>query len=164
MAPEIGAATAALDGTLRQIMDKTCSWLEPDKSTSADQLRAAKERCSNTSSRLASEPSPYPDSYRYCGVQANAMYYHGGDGEWGNAVRGCLTCMDEMHVAPHDAHMFCYEEGTKRSGNFFGTLRGYAEAVHEALENVAAGLIERATDFASRSLAKFGDLISGKSE
>jgi hypothetical protein len=162
MAPELSIATRGFDRTVRGIMDYACSWnLPKGESTSPDRLRAAIERCSDAPSRRASVPSPYSDSYRYCGVQANAMYYRGGDSEWANEVRGCLTCMDEMEVAPHDAHMFCYEEGTKKAGTFWGTVRGYGEAVFEAGKDFTSSLFTGAKGIISDGLSGAYTWIKG---
>jgi hypothetical protein len=144
MAPNLSLPTRALDSTLRTIMDGICSLnLSKTDYTPPEKLRAAKERCGDAPSRRASVPSPYQDSYSYCGVQANAMYRRGGNSIWADEVRGCLTCMDELEIAPHDAHMFCYEEGTKKSGTFWGTIRGYAEAIDEGSKNLTGSFLRK---------------------
>lgn len=65
------------------------------------------------------------------------MYYNAGDTKWAQEVRGCLTCMDQEGVEPHDAHMFCYEQGTDKAKGFSETVRGYADAVSTATKNVS---------------------------
>ena len=135
-------------------MDLGCSFtLSKDGVTPPDRLRKAMERCADAPARRASVPSPYPDSYRYCGVNANSMYLRGGDSEWANEVRGCLTCMDEMEVAPHDAHMFCYSEGTKQAGTFWGTVRGYGDAVVEAGKNITSRILTGTASIVSEGLS-----------
>ena len=162
MAPELSVATRVWDRATRAIMDLGCSWSESkDTRTPPARLRAAMERCADAPERSASVASPYSDSSRYCGVQANAMYYRGGDSTWANEVRGCLTCMDEMEVAPHDAHMFCYEEGTKKAGTFWGTVRGYGEAVYEAGKNVASRAVTSTVGAVSEGISSIYGWFKG---
>lgn len=128
--------TSTLDWGLRKLMHITCTTVfGEESSTPPTTLNNSMKHCKDAPARSSTVPSPYSDSYRYCGVEANAMYYQGGDSEWANEVRGCLTCMDEMDVAPHDAHMFCYKEGTDKAGSLKGTLQGYREAIETALKN-----------------------------
>lgn len=63
--------------------------------------------------------------------------------------------MDEMEVAPHDAHMFCYAEGTKMSGTFWGTARGYAEAIDEGSKNCAGNVMKKVAGTASEGALSF---------
>jgi hypothetical protein len=79
----------------------------------------------------SSASAPYPDSYVYMGVSANDMFKNGGNGPWGNVVRGCLLCMYHHGVDPSTAHHFCYINGWQRTSTF-RTFTGLTSAVWEA--------------------------------
>jgi len=78
-------------------------------------LDAGKKCCSNTAPMSSStNPVPYSPCDTYMFINAGEMYRHGGDGSWGQLVRGCLVCMMSHGATPHQAHMFCYWNSAKR--------------------------------------------------
>ena len=92
---------------------------------------AGKKCCGNESPMSSAGTPPYPDSYRYMGVSANDMFKNGGNGSWGNIVRGCLVCMYKHGVDASTAHSFCYKNGRQRTSPW-NTFTGYVAAVSEA--------------------------------
>jgi RHS repeat-associated protein len=92
---------------------------------------AGKKCCGNESPMSSAGTPPYPDSYRYMGVSANEMFKNGGNGPWGNIVRGCLVCMYKHGVDASIAHSFCYKNGRQRTSPW-NTFTGYVAAVSEA--------------------------------
>lgn len=78
-------------------------------------LDAGKQCCKDTDP-LSGKVSPVPyspcDTYMY--INAGQMYRNGGDGNWGQLVRGCLLCMRSHGASAHQAHMFCYWNSAKR--------------------------------------------------
>ena len=136
MSPSL--ATRGFDAVSRFVMDKYCAGGEEGLSaTGSASLQRAMERCSGAPSRSSSVPSPYPNSYEYCGVNANKMYYEAGDNDWGQQVRGCLVCMDQEGADPHESHIFCYGEGTKKAEGLIETAKGYGKAALTAMEDLA---------------------------
>lgn len=132
MAPSLSAR--AFDSASRWIMNWYCGGSDSG-STPFGVARKAQEKCASAPLRSSSTPSPYPNSYNYCDVNANTMYYEAGDNEWAQKVRGCLTCMDREGMNPHDAHLFCYEQGTQKVEGLWGTARGYTKAVYTAAKS-----------------------------
>ena len=80
----------------------------------------------------SSAPDPYPASYYYMGVSAQYMFKNGGNGAWGNIVKGCLVCMYNQGVPPSEAHEFCYVNGFSRTG-FGPGLSGLDDAIGAAM-------------------------------
>jgi len=93
--------------------------------------QAGKTCCGNASPISSAGAPPYPPNYTYMGVSANDMFKNGGNGPWGNIVRGCLVCMYSHGVDPSTAHHFCYASGWQRTSNW-QTFTGLASAVGEA--------------------------------
>lgn len=70
----------------------------------------------------------YPSDYGYAKVSAGFMFEYGGDGAWGNSVRGCLVCMYQQGVEPHPAHTYCYGRADAQLP-WYSSARGYGTAV-----------------------------------
>ena len=83
----------------------------------------------------SSEPDPYSPSDEYSNVTAQCMFANGGNGEWGNLVRGCLAAMytttppgvPYSHYSSHD-HFFCYANASLTVGGV-KTVIGLGTAV-----------------------------------
>lgn len=149
-----------LEIPIRELMDGFCSLVETEASTPPSRLTRASRNCADAPPREATVPSPYGAEYYYCGIAANDMYYGGGNGEWGDFVRGCLVCMDEYEVAPHDAHSFCYGRATERVESFWSTARGYGEAILGATVSAAT----EAKDLVIESIYSARDYFIGGRE
>ena len=78
-------------------------------------LDAGKSCCKDTDPMSSSaSPVPYSPCDTYMYINAGEMYRNGGDGSWGQLVRGCLLCMKSHGATAHEAHMFCYWNSAKR--------------------------------------------------
>ncbi len=157
MPPSIEKSLA--EGAIRLFMDPLCASTADDNGplSKKSAVKRAERACADAPERTANVPSPYPDSYSYCRIPANEMYYGGGDSDWANSVRGCLVCMHDEEIHPHQAHEFCYSRATEAS-SFCGTMRGYGEAIDQASKRLAGrqlkadltALCEATADMGSR--------------
>jgi RHS repeat-associated protein len=93
-------------------------------------VQVAKSCCGNESPMSSSAPNPYSSMEGYRGVSAQQMFWHGGNGTWGNLVRGCLVCMYSHGADPASAHEFCYLSSASRAP--LSALPGLARAVGAA--------------------------------
>jgi RHS repeat-associated protein len=89
--------------------------------------------CANTPPMSSSSPNPYNKYQYYMGVPAGCMFLHGGDGPWGQIVRGCLICMYRTGATGEQAHDYCYDRATQRVGQIQAKI-GFATAVKSAAE------------------------------
>jgi hypothetical protein len=90
-------------------------------------LEAGKKCCSDSSPMSNTAPDPYPANYFYASVPAQWMFRHGGNGPWGDIVRGCLVCTYSHGVERNHAHVFCYLNGLQRTTRWQGfSGLGYA--------------------------------------
>lgn len=123
---------------LTSILDKWCRLFETP--INSERFNLATEKCKDSSPLSSLTTSPYPDSYSYCGINANTMYYKGGDSEWSDMVRGCLVCMNENGASSHESHLFCYDIATAKSDSFFDVALGYGKALFTgATEYIKSG-------------------------
>ena len=88
-------------------------------------------QCLNAQPVAGSNRYPYSSDYFYMGVNANFMFEHGGNGAWGQDVRGCLLCMAREGRDPDAAHKFCYAAADSELP-WFETVRGWTTAVGAA--------------------------------
>ncbi len=94
--------------------------------------------CANVDPMSSSQPNPYSPSDTYMGINAQDMFKNGGDGPWGNIVRGCLVCMLKHGAGMHEAHMFCYNNASQRT-SASNTAVGFATAVGAAASSATDG-------------------------
>jgi hypothetical protein len=52
------------------------------------------------------------------------MYRFGGNGSWGQLVRGCLMCALKNGAPMHEAHKYCYKRAAERVGYVRTTTGG----------------------------------------
>lgn len=113
------------DNLYAYVADNPLKWVDPlgTQSQCMD--------CSMVSPMLSTSPNPYKPGQEYMGVDADLMFSFGGDGPWGNIVRGCLVCMLDQGAGMQDAHMLCYKTGFERTSWPDGLL-GLSRAVAAA--------------------------------
>lgn len=101
----------------------------------------AKKCCSDTNPISTDDPGPNPYSpcQNYMKVNAAGMYRWGGNGPWGQIVRGCLLCALRSGASMNDAHHYCYRRATDRIGYWNG-FTGFTRAVGGALFTVGLQL------------------------
>ena len=93
-------------------------------------VAVGKSCCGNEDPMSSSAPNPYSEEAGYMTVSAQLMFEHGGDGKWGNLVRGCLVCMYAHGSDSQSAHYFCYLNSAKRAP--LNALPGFGKAVGAA--------------------------------
>jgi RHS repeat-associated protein len=93
-------------------------------------VAVGKSCCGNEDPMSSSAPNPYSEEAGYMTVSAQLMFAHGGDGKWGNLVRGCLVCMYAHGSDSQSAHYFCYLNSAKRAP--LNALPGFGKAVGAA--------------------------------
>jgi len=93
--------------------------------------------CADTNPISADDPGPNPYSpcQTYMKVNAAGMYRWGGNGPWGQIVRGCLLCALKSGASMNDAHHYCYRRATDRTGYWNG-FTGFTRAVAGAVFTV----------------------------
>jgi RHS repeat-associated protein len=90
----------------------------------------------NAPPMTSDQPNPYSLTDTYAGISAQCMFWFGGDGPWGNTVRGCLATMYQATPpgTPYNTvsdmhHQFCYwSVGLARTG-VLNTIVGFLGAV-----------------------------------
>jgi RHS repeat-associated protein len=104
-------------------------------------IEKAKKCCADTQPISADDPGPNPYSpcQTYMKVNAAGMYRWGGNGPWGQIVRGCLLCALQSGASMSDAHHYCYKRGLDRTGYWNG-FTGFTRAVGGALLTVGLQL------------------------
>jgi RHS repeat-associated protein len=132
---------------------KDPSGMEPEKSCecngTAGGIRVAIKCCQDASPVSADTGSPpYDPCFSYMFVNANYMYRNGGNGAWGQIVRGCLLCAYRYGSDSSAAHAFCYASGYQRTSHWWDPSSlsgnsGFARAVAGA----TAGLGNQAYDY-----------------
>jgi RHS repeat-associated protein len=97
-------------------------------------LAVGKTCCADEPGMSSSSPDPYLPWEGYAGINAGMMFKHGGNGAWGQIVRGCLLCMYRHGATPNQAHWFCYFNADRR------VTRGQAESGWAHGVGAAAGI------------------------
>jgi len=91
----------------------------------------AEQACGNAPPMSSSAPNLYGLTETYAGVNAQAMFQNGGDGPWGQDVRGCLACMHGQGASMGGSHEFCYQNGFQRTTVVQG-VKGISRAIWAA--------------------------------
>jgi hypothetical protein len=89
-------------------------------------MEKAKACCADAAPVSADAPgdNPYSSCQTYMKVNASAMYRFGGNGSWGQLVRGCLMCALKNGAPMHEAHKYCYKRAAERVGYVRTTTGG----------------------------------------
>jgi hypothetical protein len=105
---------------------------------------------------------PYDPCFTYMMVNANFMYRHGGDGAWGNVVRGCLQCAYRYGTNSTLAHAFCYGSGYQRTAHLWDAALSPAwgnRVLIRAVGAAAVGITDQGIQYVlSRGRKPFGCL------
>jgi hypothetical protein len=101
-------------------------------------MEKAKACCADAAPVSADAPgdNPYSSCQTYMKVNASAMYRFGGNGSWGQLVRGCLMCALKNGAPMHEAHKYCYKRAAERVG-YVRTTTGGLRAVTGAVFSIA---------------------------
>jgi len=92
--------------------------------------------------------NPYGPNDRYFLISAQLMFDNGGNGPWGNIVRGCLVCMLSHGAGMNEAHFYCYINASKRVP---------ASSTASGLSNaVGAAALDGVIDWFASSFSYFG--------
>ena len=91
-------------------------------------VRQQFQSCQDAPPMLGSAPNPYSLTDTYRAINAQAMFKNGGDGPWGQDVRGCLACMHAQGADVNGSHWACYAHGFEET-NLAQGLSGFAKAV-----------------------------------
>lgn len=70
------------------------------------------------------------------------MFVWGGDGTWGQSVRGCLVCMYKHGSPAHEAHGYCYDRASGGRKWYFtgGGIRAILGAIPSNFGQMAEDL------------------------
>jgi RHS repeat-associated protein len=147
--PEAGGYVHLFSGpiaTLNAIYQKKIvDWMShrgcngPDGQPLKDLQEGERERCCQNAPPMTPNVSdPYASDDAYWFVNARCMFQNGGNGDWGNLVRGCLVCMYGHQTGysfkeANDAHFFCYARSARRTGPLKGGT-GLGAAVYNAIK------------------------------
>lgn len=119
-------------GTLPEVRTVAQPWPSNWGPRESGESKNFGQRCCSTVSPMSSTgPNPYRFDQLYFGTPAREMFTNGGDNKWGQIVRSCLVCELSGGVGMADAHHFCYQSATERTG-LAQTVQGYARAIAAA--------------------------------